>query len=290
MLAASIASVAIFGLPLGIDFSGGSLSEITFLPDEEGTVNIPSREALEQQIAELDLGSVAIQRIGEQSFLMRFSEIDEETHEQLLARIGELEGVNVREERFESVGPIIGRETRNKSLQAIGLVLVMIVAYIAWAFRKISYPIGSWKYGIVALVTLFHDVVIAVGLTALIGSFLGWEVGVPFIAALLTIVGYSVNDTIVVFDRVRENLHTGARTESFEDLVGRSVRETLVRSLNTSATTLFVLAAILVFGGASVQQFVSVLMIGIAIGTYSSVALASPLLVSWAQFQQRAAR
>ena len=190
--------------------------------------------------------------------------------------------VEIVENRFESIGPVIGGELKEKSVKAIIIVLISIVIYIGWTFRKVSRPVSSWKYGLVALIALFHDIIITIGVFSILGHFYGVEVGMPFVVALLTILGYSVNDTIVVFDRTRENLlHSG--WDDFEEVVNRSVNETLMRSLNTSLTTLVVLLAIYLFGGATIQYFVLALIIGIIAGTYSSIFIASPLLVSLAK-------
>lgn len=209
-------------------------------------------------------------------------ELDEEAFQRITGQRVTAQG-SLIEERFESIGPVIGRETIRKSLQAIVLVLILVVGYIAWAFRKISYPIGSVKYGLSALVALFHDILITMGAFSILSHLSGAEVGVPFVAALLTILGYSVNDTIVIFDRIRENLSKVRSSVSFEDIVSKSARESLVRSVNSSLTTIFVLTAILLFGGATLYSFVLTLIIGISIGTYSSLAVASPLLVSFAR-------
>lgn len=194
--------------------------------------------------------------------------------------------VEIIEDRFESVGPVIGSELKDKSIKAILIVLISIVLYIAWTFRKVSRPVSSWKYGLIALVALFHDIIITIGIFSILGHFYGVEVGMPFVVALLTILGYSVNDTIVVFDRTRENLLHSA-WDNFEEIVNRSVNETLMRSLNTSLTTLIVLLAVYFFGGATIQYFILALIIGIIAGTYSSIFIASPLLVSLAKLKNK---
>ena len=183
------------------------------------------------------------------------------------------------EDRYEFVGPVIGKELRTKSVYAIILVLIAIILYVAWAFRKVSYPVDSWKYGIVAVIALFHDILIVVGVFVFLGEYLNVEVNSAFVAALLTILGYSVNDSIVVFDRIRENLPRVK--ESFDDIVNISVNETIKRSVNTSITTLLVLLSIYFLGGTSIKSFVLALIIGVLAGTYSSIFLASPLLVVW---------
>ena len=254
--------------------------ELKFESDEGGRV--PSGDELRSVLVDFPIGTIAIQSADENSFILRFEEITEETHIAMLEKLEGLEGVSATEERFDSIGPTIGAETARKSLQAIGLVIVMIVGYVAWAFRGIKYPLNSFKWGLVALVALFHDILITIGVFAVFAHFSGQEVGVPFIAALLTILGYSVNDTIVVFDRIRENLLRFGKEMDFAQLADKSVRETIVRSLNVSLTTLFVLTAVLFLGGATIQGFVFALIVGISVGTYSSLALASPMLVSWA--------
>lgn len=191
---------------------------------------------------------------------------------------------NVVEKRFEAIGPVIGQELKRSSIYAIITVLIAIVLFIAYAFRKVSYPIESWKYGVIAIIALFHDILITIGVFVILG-FYGVEVNMPFVAALLTILGYSVNDTIVVFDRIRENLPR--LRGSFAEIIDTSIKETFIRSINTSLTTLVVLLAIYFFGGSSIRYFVLSLIIGIAVGTYSSIFLASPLLYIWQQWRRR---
>jgi len=286
LVIASIASLAIFGLNFGIDFTGGSLLEVEF----EGVH--PDQNEVKESLTDLELGEIVIQSAGEQGFIMRFkssatSTVDEATHQNILSKLREFPSSEtsttstINELRFESIGPIIGGETKRKSIWAIFLVVIMILIYVAWAFRRVSFPLKSWQYGVAALIALFHDVIIAVGVFSLLGYFLNIEVGVPFVAALLTILGYSVNDTIVVFDRVRENVLRQGSMFNFASVIDRSVEQTYVRSLNTSLTTLFVLVAVFLFGGATIQYFVLALIIGVVAGTYSSLFLATPLLFSW---------
>lgn len=193
------------------------------------------------------------------------------------------------EKQFDSIGPVIGEELRSSTLWALIITLLAISAYIAWAFRKISYPVSSTKYGLAAIISLLHDLIITIGVFSVLGNFYGVEVGVAFVAALLAILGYSINDTIVVFDRTRENL-IKSRSENFAEVVNRSVNETLTRSINTSFTTLLTLIALWFFGGSSISYFVLALIVGISAGTYSSIFIASPLLVSWyeANLEKRA--
>ncbi len=186
--------------------------------------------------------------------------------------------------RFEAIGPTIGKELRQKTYWALVLIITAIVVYIAWAFRKVSKPVTSWKYGTVTIVALLHDIIIPVGIFSLLGRLYNIEVNAPFVAALLTILGYSVNDTIVVFDRIRENLLKHYDGD-FDEIVESSIRQTLVRSFNTSITTLLSLIAIFFFGGESIRDFVLALIIGVVSGTYSSIFIASPLLVTWRRLE-----
>lgn len=267
----SLLALALWGLRPGIDFTGGSLLEV------EVAGELPTAEAVNEALNPLGLGGVTVQSAGERGFLLRFRSVDEQTHQQILAALQDRFGVS--EKLFESVGPVIGKELQRKSTVALILVLLGIAAYVAWAFRKVSQPVESWKYGVLTLVAAAHDVIIPLGLFAVLGRFAGVEIGTSFIAALLTILGYSVNDTIVIFDRVRENLLRSRG--DFEEIVERSVRQTFARSINTTATTLFAILAVLIFGGESVRPFALALTVGITAGAYSSIFIASPLLVTW---------
>ncbi|MDA3840114.1 MAG: protein translocase subunit SecF [Patescibacteria group bacterium] len=268
-----------FGLKLGIDFTGGSILEIRY--DE----SIPSVAEVQDRLSSVELSSLVIQPVGADGMLLRFQEISEEKHQEVISALKNIEGeISFEEMRFEAVGPSIGQELKKKSIYATLLVLLAIVAYIAWVFRRVSKPIASWKYGIVANIALFHDVIITLGVFAILGKYFGVEINTPFVAAILTVLGYSVNDTIVVFDRIRENLPIS--DADFEDTVNKSVNQTVTRSINTSMTTLLVLVSVLIFGGETIRSFVLALTIGIGIGTYSSIFLASPLLVVWERFRK----
>jgi len=286
----SIAALIVFGLPLGIDFKGGSLMEIKFLPDQAEEVKVLGRAEVESVFKEFNIENVNIQKIGENALLLRFNEVDEQTHNSILNSLNNKSSFTVQEDRFDSVGPVIGKETMRKSIKAVIIIMIAIVLYVTWAFRKLSFPIKSWKYGIIALGTLFHDVVITAGVFSVYLYFKDADIGVPFIAAILTILGYSVNDTIVVFDRVRENLLKLGTRLSFNKTIVKSIKETLTRSINTSLTTLLVLLAIFFFGGTTIQDFVLVLIVGIFIGTYSSIAIAAPLLGTWVNWREKARR
>jgi len=285
LIVLSVLSLIAWGLRPAIDFTGGSLLEVKF------NENVPSTEEVSEKLNELEIeGGTILQLTGEDGLIIRMKPDDEETHQAVVSKLREgfdtEENVNVEEMRFEAIGPAIGAELKKKAIISIVLVLVAIVLYIAWAFRKVSWPIASWKYGLIAIVALFHDILITLGVFAVLGKFMNLEVGLPFVAALLTILGYSVNDSIVVFDRVRENLAKHGRG-NFEKLVNNSVNQTLVRSLNTSITTFVVLLVIFIFGGMSIKFFVLALMIGVILGTYSSIFVASPLLVVWQRLSKK---
>jgi preprotein translocase subunit SecF len=275
----SITMLLIFGLDLGIDFTGGSLIELSF------TEQVPSSELLQNTLASAGVESAVIQQTGENGVLIRTRDLDEATHQQVLAAIRSTEG-EFLEKQFVSIGPVIGGELKKKAVSALIFVGVMIVLYIAWAFRHVSKPIASWKFGLVAIVALLHDVLIPAGLFSYFGAVQGIEVGALFVTALLTVLGFSVHDTIVVFDRVRENLQR-LKNVPFEEVVERSVQENIIRSLNTSLTLLFVLSTLFIFGSESTRYFALALAVGTIAGTYSSLFLASPLLVTWERWIAR---
>jgi len=274
----SIVFTSLWGLNFGIDFTGGSLAEIRF---NDGA---PDVSALHETLSTVELGDTNIQTAEDNVVIFRFQFLDDEKRNQVITVLTEQHG-DVEALQFTSIGPIIGEELRVKTFYAIIGVLIAIILYVAYAFRKVSKPISSWKYGFLTIVAAFHDIILPIGIFAVLGHFFEFEVNATFVAALLTIMGYSVNDTIVVFDRIRENL---LKTEgSFEEIVGRSVKQTLTRSINTSITTMLALLAIFIFGGDTIRLFTGVLIIGIGIGAYSSIFLASPLLVAWERFRLR---
>ncbi|WKZ29204.1 MAG: protein translocase subunit SecF [Patescibacteria group bacterium] len=267
-----------WGLKPGIDFTGGSLMEIEF---SQGRPEVT-------QIVEVARASVAseeltVQPLGERGMVLRMPPLAETDHQKLLLGLKESfekDGAVLDEKRFESIGPLIGEELRKKTIYAVFGAILAIVLYITYAFRKVSHPVSSWKYGACTVVALAHDVIIPVGVFSALGHFYGIEVGAWVVTALLTVLGFSVHDTIVVFDRIRENL-AHARRESFEEIINRSLNETLGRSINTSLTVLFVLFSTYFLGGESIRNFILSMTIGVSVGVYSSIFLASPLLVSW---------
>ena len=269
----SVVFLVMWGLKFGIDFTGGSLLEVKFLGER------PLVEDIRGALGEINLqGELVIQPTQEQNVILRFQEATEETHQKIVSQLGEKFKDGIQEERFESIGASIGKELKTKAVYSILIVVVAIIIYIAVAFRKVSWPVPSWKYGVIAVVAMIHDIVITMGVFALLGRVAGMDVGLPFVAALLAILGYSVNDTIVIFDRTRENLGRVAKAD-FPTIVNRSLNETMARSINTTLTTLFALIAVYFFGGESIKPFALALLIGIFLGAYSSIFVASPLLV-----------
>ena len=272
LIGASIVFVALFGLKQGIDFAGGSMIMVRF------NGNRPTSVELANTISKLDLGETVVQPVGDQDMSIRAKTIDEDMHQKVLVVLRAQYG-EVTELSFDSIGPVIGQELKSKSIMALVLVFLFIMIYIAFAFRKVAVPVKSWKYGVITALTAFHDVAVPIGVFALLGKLHGTEIGTSFIAAILTVMGFSIHDTIVVLDRVRENLQ---RTSGlFEDIVNRSLNQTIVRSINTTIATLLALIAVYLFGGASIKDFALALILGIATGAYSSIFIASPLLVTW---------
>lgn len=273
-------ALGMFGLKLGLDFSGGTKMSVQF------TGTRPEPAAVVEKLNPLNLGEITAQTAGNQQILLRLPAISNEQRQSVLTKIQEMEKT-ASEQSFDSVGPVIGQQLLRRAITAIALVLIAIIFYISWAFRKVNIgPVPAWVYGVSAIVALVHDILIVVGIFAILGHWFGTEVDALFVTALLTVLGFSVHDTIVVFDRVRERLIQG-RESSFEETVNVSLNQTLVRSMNTSVTTLLVLAALFLFGGESIHSFVLALLIGIASGTYSSIFVASALLVVYERWKAK---
>jgi preprotein translocase subunit SecF len=273
LIVGSILALAVFGLKFGVDFTGGSLLEVTF----EGLA--PATAEITSALANVGFADGAVQQTDNNGAIIRLASLTEEQHQQALEALETAFG-NVTEQRFDSIGPTVGSELRRASLTGVAITLLLIGLYISWAFRKVSEPVAAWKYGLLTVLCAAHDVIIPLGAFAVLGHFEHWEVGSAFVAAILTILGYSISDTVVVFDRTRENLLHHIN-EPFEVTVEKSIRQTFVRSINTSVTTLLALTAIFVFGGDSTRPFALALIIGILVGTYSSIFFASPALVEW---------
>ncbi|MFA5722387.1 MAG: protein translocase subunit SecF [Candidatus Paceibacterota bacterium] len=270
----SLLSLLIWGFNFGIDFTGGSLWELSVAEN----IN-QSTEKINNYLKESDLGQVDIQTTSENSLILRFSNISEEKHIKLLGELKEIIP-SVEERRFESIGPSIGQELKTKSIWAIILVFFGILTYLWYAFRHSSLRVPSYRYGILAVLVLMHDAIFIIGLFVILGKFQGWEVNSDFLVALLVVIGYSVHDTIVVFDRIRENFKLKIK-DSLENIINLSIQQTLVRALNTSLTTIFPLLTLYFFGPLSIKILVVAMISGVIIGTYSSVFLAAPLLYEW---------
>ena len=275
----SVASIVYFKLPLGIEFTGGALTEVAY---EEGTRPLPS--VIRAAVEPLALGELVVQPTGETGYLLKTRNLAEEERIALFEALSV--GTGAEEKSFTSIGPSVGRELAKKSIISIILVALGIVFFLAYAFRHVSKPVSSWKYGFIAVATLLHDILIPAGIFALIAHFTGYQADTLFVVALLTILGLSVSDTIVIFDRVRENLKAGGGS-SFEETVGKSLSQSFARSINTSLTTILMLASLYVFGPASTKNFALVLGMGLIVGTYSSLFLASPLLVLTEKLQKK---
>jgi len=269
LIIACIISLVTFGLKAGVEFSSGSVMTIGFEQEVD-------QDSLREELASLGYANVIIQRVGEQDFLIRLPELSggEKTDLEvgLTASLGNLE---VKE--FDAVSPMVATETTRNAAIAVAVAAVGILLYIAWAFRRMPNP---FRYGTCAIIALVHDALIALGVFSILGGTLGWEINLMFVTGILAVIGYSVNNTVVVFDRIRENLTRDAKS-GFEVVVNNSLVSTLGRSLNTSLTTLFVVLALFLFVGVQIQNFAIVLIIGAIVGTYSSLCVAPTLLVVW---------
>lgn len=278
----SIVAIFMWGLKPGIDLAGGSMLQVSY-------EHRPALEEVNIKLAELNYGEIRVQASGNNDLMLRQRELKNEEKDALMKALNTFG--TATEVQFNSVGPSIGAEIVEKSWWAIVLVSLSIITFIAFAFRHVSEPVSSWKYGVIAIVTLLHDILIPTGLFAYLGYARGAEVGVFFIVAILTTLGISINDTIVVFDRIRENLHLNVQNrkqEIFGDVVWRSIMQTMARSINTSVTVVIMLVALFVWGPESTKDFSLTLIIGMVAGTYSSVFLASPLLVYAEKWQKKA--
>lgn len=286
IISISFYGVFAYGLNLGIDFKGGAILEMEFT----GAPQIESlKEKVAAQSAGWRIGDFSLRPTGEKGIILRTPDLTEAERVSLIQALSEGDA-EAKVIQFDSVGPILGEELRAKAMWSIVWVILAIVLFIAFAFRKVSKPISSWKYGIVAVVALLHDVIVPTGVFAFLGYFAGTEIDSLFITALLVVLGFSVHDTIVVFDRTRENLHKNnlaKQSKSFEEIVGESVSQTFARSINTSLTTLISLAVLYAVGPEATRDFALALLIGITAGTYSSIFIGSPLLVTLQKFQDR---
>jgi len=291
LIIASITALLIFGLKPGIDFTGGSILEIEYIEERI------SNEEISAMLSELGLTSAYVQPTGEKGIIIRMKDIDEEMHQQVLSALTQETVIDeetgtltintglAEEIRFESIGPVIGQELKDKTSIVVVVALLSMILYIAWAFRRVQMPLRSWHYGIASVLALFHDILIPLGIFAILGRFYGIEISISVITALLAVLGYSINNTVVVFDRIRENLLT--RGDTFQETIDISLNQTLARQINTSLTTLFVAGAIFFLGGETLKYFALALILGICAGTYSSIFLAGPILVTWFKWRDK---
>jgi preprotein translocase subunit SecF len=281
-VAVAIASLIIFGLPLGIDFKGGSSIQVQY----SGTR--PSTSAVATAVTNAGFKNALVQPAGTQSYTIETEVITDAQRGTIVSAVSAIApNQTVTQTSFTSIGPSVGSELKHKAIASIILVLIAIILFVAYAFRKVSKPVSSWKYGFAVIIALVHDIIIPTGAFALIGHFAGAQLDTLFIVALLTTLGLSVADTIVVFDRIREHLKNSNGSKPFPELVGESLSETFVRSINTSAVVLIMVLSLAILGPASTRLFASVLAIGMFFGTYSSIFLASPLLVVMEQSQKK---
>jgi preprotein translocase subunit SecF len=281
LLLISITIVGVFGLNLGLDFTGGARWDLQFEQEtstEALNIFFATRTELTQE--------VSIQASTDNTYLITIEDLPDASiqaiREDLTTSVGAYEQTS-----FRKVDATIGQSFKQKSIYAIAAALIGIILFVAFAFRKIPEAVNPWRFGGVAIAALLHDIIIVLGIFVLLGALYDVELDLPFITALLATLGFSVNDTIVVLDRVRENIRLQKSNETFEDTVEKSVQQTLFRSLNTSVSTLLPLFALLYFGAESIFFFVLALTVGIMIGTYSSIFLAAPLLVEWKNFADK---
>ena len=276
----SIAVLVIYGLPLGIDFKGGSQLQMTF------TGSRPESLVIQKELGDAGFADITVQPTGTHGVLLKSHSLTEVERASVVSAITNKGTIPATEDSFTTIGPSVGAELRNKAILSVILVLIAIILFVAYAFRKVSKPVSSWKYGVAVVVALVHDIAIPTGAFALLGHFYGVELDTLFVVALLTTLALSVADTIVVFDRIRENLRVIPQGTPFESVVGQSLSQTFVRSINTSFVVLVMVISLAVIGPASTKLFATVLAIGMFFGTYSSIFLASPLLVLFESLQK----
>ena len=283
VLIPGMASLILWGLRLGNDFTGGSLLEYKFSKQ-------PEISAINDMLTTLDLGKFSVSPVGSDGITVKLKPIDQEMVDKVTKAVQE-KYPDSQMQSFESIGPTIGAELRQRAFMMTGLVLLGILLYVTYVFRGVSKnsPVSSWAFGGATIVALFHDALVVIGFVSIFGHFINFEVDTLFVTALLTVIGFSVHDTIVVFDRIRERLRV-SYGHSFETTVNESINQTIIRSINTSATVLITLLALYLFGGESLRDFVLVLLIGITAGTYSSIFIASPLLITWEKIRAKAKR
>ncbi len=300
ILAAAVGAILFWGLPLGIDFTGGTMMQVNY-PNGR-----PALDTVQKEIAPISIGSVSLRVVGDTAIALRSRTLSQAEHDAILTALssnasttlngaqsapsGESPKATVTELSYTSVGPALGSQFTNKALWAIFAVVLVIVLYIAFAFRKVSRPVPGWAYGLTVVAMLAIDIIVPTGFYAAYAHFTGAEVDSLFVVALLSLLGYCVNDVIVIFDRVRENLAKNSRTNSkepFEETIGKSIAETMTRSINTSLTVVLALLALIYFGAESTRTFALVMLVGVAAGTFSSIARSAPLLIPIAKWFEK---
>jgi preprotein translocase subunit SecF len=265
-------ALLVWGLPLAIDFTGGSLLQVSFT-----TGKIPEPEQVLALYSTFGYGDSEVETTTGQNMIIRSKDMDQAKANQIVAEMEKRFGGPIAIQRFDTVGPAVGQEVATRAAGAVVLAAVGILLYITYSFRGVQH---AFRYGVSAIIAMLHDVAVVVGMEALLGHFLHWEVDALFLTALLTVIGFSVHDTIVVFDRIREN-SANLRRLPFETVVNHSIVQTLDRSINTQLTVLFTLLSLALFGGETIHHFVIILLIGVFSGTYSSIFNAAPILVVW---------
>lgn len=276
LMISSYVLMVVWGFNIGTDFKGGTIIEVRY-------DDLVDKKKLESSLNNLSFGDISVRSLGDRSFIIRLKELNSNEQEVIKQSLSLGSSINYEIERFSSVGPIIGKELKDKAIIAIFAIIIITIIFVAYAFKNISKPVSSWVYGLVSIFALVHDITIPAGVAVVLGKFSGMEVDALFITALLSLLGYSINDTIVIFDKIRENLKHNKDSNTHEDFsktVGRSLSETYSRSINTSLTTFLVLISLFVLGGDSIKFFILTLIVGTISGVYSSIFLAAPLLVT----------
>lgn len=284
IIAVSVFAMVSIGFNFGIDFKGGTITQVSYSSAR------PDQTLIRSEVDKLDIGAYVLQPAGADGYILRTRELTVEEKEPFLKALTLGGKSTTTVEKYDSIGPVVGSELKNKAYASIAVVILGIVLFVTYAFRKVSEPVPSWKYGLATIVALIHDVIIPTGIFVIYTKFTGAEIDILFVSAILSVLGYSVHDTIVVFDRVREHLRINKeerKTEEFDITVGKSVSETFGRSINTSLTIFLVLLVLFLIGGSSTRDFAFILLVGVVVGTYSSIFIASPLLVTFGKMQSK---
>lgn len=284
LTAVCIILMAVWPLKPGIEFTGGTVLEIEYKDVR------PETKEIQEKLKDLGLGEIIVQHTGEKGLVLRMQSLPEES-EGLYKKITEAlkETGNFEEQSFDAIGPVVGKELYQKTVLLVIVSLAAMLLYIAFAFRGIPGPVNSWSYGLASFLMLAHDVIVPLGIFAILGKFYGVQITIPVVTALLTVVGYAINNVIVVYDRTRENL-LKSRKSDFAEIANISINQTLSRQINTSLAVLFPLFAIYFMSGAALKYFSLAMILGIITGTYSSIFLATPMLVFWLNFKNRKAK